>query len=203
MSLLFDLQVCRCVIANPFPPAAVTIAGQPATRQLTVGSGIAALTTVPDGPFVAGSKNPLTITATVVDGVSNPGKVTFTSTSRYVTFSDAKNCEKVKPPGAGVSAIRCDGTSFPMTITIAKDQRPGDLPVIATDAGGRRLALLDADQAPLQVVAPARLQLARLHRDPTGQGGRLRAPDADGDQPQSGAVVPDVLSRSRWTMAFN
>ncbi len=130
VSLVFDLHVCRCVIAHPFPRATVIIGGitgETASTQLTVGSGISALTTVPDGPFVAGSKNPLTVTATVVKGVTNPGKVTFTSTSKFVSFGDAKNCEKVKPPGTGVSAIKCDGTSYPMTITITKDQRPGDL----------------------------------------------------------------------------
>ena len=120
------------------------------------------MTTVPDGPFVAGSKNPLTVTATVVKGVTNPGKVTFTSTSKFVSFGDAKNCEKVKPPGTGVSAIKCDGTSYPMTITITKDQRPGNLPVLAIDAGGRNLPLLDADGHPMQVVAPERLQLSEL-----------------------------------------
>jgi hypothetical protein len=172
VSLLLDLQVCQCVAAHPFPPAAVGIAGKTATKQLTVASGVAALTTVPDGPFITGSKNPLTITATVVEGVSNPGKVTFTSTSKYVTFSDAKNCEPVKPPGTGVSAIRCNGTSYPMTITIGRDQKPGDLPVLATDAGGRRLALLDADKVRLRVVAPGRLQLTKfIETRPVSAGG--------------------------------
>jgi RNA polymerase sigma factor (sigma-70 family) len=165
VSLVVDLHVCRCVIAHPFPPATVIIGGitgETASTQLTVGSGIAALTTVPDGPFVAGSRNPLTVTATVVKGVTNPGKVTFTSTSKFVSFGDAKNCDKVKPPGTGVSAIKCDGTSYPMTITITKDQPPGNLPVLAIDAGGRNLPLLDADGHPMQVVAPERLQLSEL-----------------------------------------
>ena len=98
VSLLLDLHVCRCVGRNPFPPATVTIDGHSASEQLTVQSGIAALTTIPDGPFVAGSKNPLTITATVVDGVSNPGKVTFVSTSKQVTSGTRRTACRCKPP---------------------------------------------------------------------------------------------------------
>ena len=51
-----------------------------------------------------------------------------------------------------------------MTIAIAKNRKPGYLPVLAIDAGGRRLALVDSDNVRLRVVAPSRLPILGFPR---------------------------------------
>ena len=133
----------------------------------------------------------LSITPTLVDPLVDPGPVTFTSTSKFVTFGSTPGCTPVKPAAGGTSAIECASSPYPLTVTIDADQPAGRLPIDASDAGGRDVALADSDHDDLTVLAAsdADLTLSKLTiSEPliAGGGGQL---DADRRQCRRPAVA--------------
>ncbi|HEY5115887.1 MAG TPA: hypothetical protein VIJ00_10220, partial [Nakamurella sp.] len=137
----------------------VDIGGLKSFADVTVGQGVAPLRANPGGPLVAdGQPGTLGITVDLQNGATTAGPITFTSGSPNVTFPAFASCDPPIGP-----TITCTGGRFDLIVTVAAGQEPGDLPITASDAGGRPLDLTDANSKKIQVVAPAELVLS----DPT------------------------------------
>ena len=151
----------RAAATAATPTVVVDVGTASQTKTLTITPGIDTLTVSPDGPYEAPSTRSMEITLTPLPDVANAGPITLTLTGGTTRFTAAPTgCSPVGE--AGSYRVRCDGPTITgLDLEIDADQPAGALPLSVTDAGGRRFALVDGSESPLQVItAPADLGLS-------------------------------------------
>ncbi len=150
----------RAAPAAATPTFVVDIGTAHQTKDLTIAPGIDTLTVAPDGPYEAPSTHSMTITLTPLPDVADAGPITLTLTGGTTRFVAAPTgCSAVGATGS--YRVRCDGPTITgLDLEIDAKQPAGPLPLSVTDAGGRRVALVDGTDSPIQVTtAPADLRL--------------------------------------------
>ena len=146
-TLTIPLTLDPTVGAAPPLPVVVTIDGRSKQVLLAVDSPISTLTASPD-QVTAGGTTPVTLTATIKDGVLDPGTVTLTSGSAELEFGASTSCTPAT--GGGSATCTISTGTFTLPVVIADNTVTGEVPITVTDAGGRTITL-----APIQVVAGA------------------------------------------------
>ncbi len=150
LTLTFSLQISPTVGDT----ASGTIAigdGDPTDLTFDVLPGITTLTVASGEVIADGAAHPVTFTAGLAGGVTEPGAVTFTA-DPDVTLS----CDDEKP-AATVDCSIGDGGSIQLLVTVSPNRKPGSLSLTATDEGQRTLPTTT-----LRVVTPASLELSEL-----------------------------------------
>ena len=123
--------------------------GDPTDLTFDVLPGITTLTVASGEVIADGAAHPVTFTAGLAGGVTQPGTVTFTADPDVALSCDDKK------PAATVDCSIGDGGSIQLLVTVSPNRKPGSLSLTATDEGQRTLPTTT-----LQVVTPARLELS-------------------------------------------
>ncbi|HYN73221.1 MAG TPA: hypothetical protein VES60_12030, partial [Nakamurella sp.] len=153
--------------------AIVTIGGTHDKATLTVDTGIAGLQASPNGPYFAPSTTVLDIAVAPVNGVANPGPLTFTLTGDVAFAAPPAGCTKstADPTHQVTCGVNPIGG---LTLAISREQISGPLPLTVTDAGGRDVTavLKDAADNDLTVQGgPPALSMTSLPAEPLYSGG--------------------------------